>query len=81
MGGMPTSCDKPSFIYLLRQYHPDMATWSQLPDWTAWPKGYVPEYTLVSKGPYRQPTTFIYWIPYDPTNGTVSFGELINYGP
>jgi len=81
MLGMPTACDRPSFIYLLLQYHPRWHDGPSDPNWVAWPNGLYPEYVLVSKGPSREPSTTIQWIPYDPTNGTVSNGELIQYGP
>lgn len=35
-------------------------------------------WTLTSQGPVHPDTT---WIPYDPTNGTVSFGIICRSGP
>jgi hypothetical protein len=46
-----------------------------------WPRGYNPEYLLASKGPWRHATTGISAIPYDSTNGTISFGEIAGFGP
>jgi type II secretion system protein G len=80
---MPSSapCDIPSFVYLLHKFHPLWHGGPALPTWTAWAQNTYPEWVLISKGPYREPTSFIRWIPYDPTNGTMSMGELISHGP
>jgi type II secretion system protein G len=93
--GTNVPCDEPSFVYLLHKYHTWFSggekVWSlggrvsNADDWVLWPRSVTPEYILLSKGPYKGDvsayTTTIYAIPYDPTNGTVSFGEIVAYGP
>jgi general secretion pathway protein G len=53
-------------------------------DWVFWPIGIDPEYILVSKGPSKaagNETLNITAIPYDASNGTISHGEIVSYGP
>ncbi|MEI7634819.1 MAG: type II secretion system protein GspG [bacterium] len=87
VGGQPG--DKPSFIYLLHKYHNNDVgggwalggLYSSKPSWLVWNPGYIPKWVLISKGPLQSEATsnYIYAIPYDPTNGTTSFGELFSY--
>ncbi len=90
-GGFPTPCDEASWVYLLKQFHVNESSpWvlgassSNSPDWTLWPIGQKPAWLVIGKGPSGQAdnaTITIQAIPYDPTNGTVSAGELATWGP
>jgi type II secretion system protein G len=73
--------DRPSFVYLLYKYHP-------------WDYYYLIDagfrlcfsspsitWVLISQGPVKWDTNYIIWIPYDPTNGTVSQGIIVRSGP
>jgi type II secretion system protein G len=90
MGGTVEPCDRPSFIYLLKDYHAPIGIWAlggsgeNQPTWTMWPKNLHPEWIMLSQGPagtIEGATTFITAIPDDPTNGTVSHGQIVAYGP
>jgi type II secretion system protein G len=97
LGSLPTTCDKPGFVLLHQQYHrwynPNTGgygwrlggalgainAWD--PEWVYWPQGMDPQWVLISKGPSREKTIDIYAIPYDPSNGTISIGEIVTWGP
>ncbi|MBX3728662.1 MAG: prepilin-type N-terminal cleavage/methylation domain-containing protein [Candidatus Sumerlaeia bacterium] len=90
LASLPEPCDKPSYIYLLKQYHAPIGIWNlgatfeNQPTWVLWPRGLSPEWTMLSQGPagtVEGATTFITAIPYDPTNGTVSHGQIVTWGP
>lgn len=51
------------------------------PEWTIWSRGMNPQYILVSDGPWREKTDGVSSVPYDATNGTVSFGQIFAWGP
>lgn len=82
-------CDENSFVYLLEKYHNSPQPWTlgslgnhpASASWVFWESNYIPKWLLMSKGPWREASTYIYAIPYDPTNGTISFGEIVTYGP
>lgn len=78
--------DEPSFIYHIARHHRywflGPYNWNPShPHWVFWPRNMYPEWILVSKGPWGIMEPFVYAIPYDPTNGTVSFGEIVTWGP
>jgi len=73
--------DKPSFIYLLDKYHPWDYYYASDPGFRLCvPNGSI-KWVLISQGPVKLATTWISWIPYDPTNGTVSNGIIVKAGP
>lgn len=78
-GGSPG--DKPSFIYLLRYYHNFPQYYDTFPEFKLCVNGRDIMWTLTSQGPVHPDTTYIIWIPYDPTNGTISFGIICRSGP
>lgn len=79
--------DKPSYVYLIKRWkgmiiHP-FNEYFALPDYSI-AKTVLSdniEWVLCSKGPKHDNTTTIVWIPYDATNGTISFGEILRGGP
>ncbi len=78
-GGQPG--DEPSFVYLLNKYH--NFEWYYQNDITmrlCFTSGVI-KWVLVSTGPKVVNTNWIDWIPYDPTNGTVSVGIIVRSGP
>lgn len=78
-GGRPG--DKPSFVYLLDTYHPWAYHYATDPNFRlAIPSPSI-KWVLVSQGPTKKDTTWIVWIPYDATNGTVSDGIIVRSGP
>ena len=73
--------DKPSFIYLLDKYHPWDYYYLTDPGFRlCFPSPNI-KWVLVSQGPVKMDTNYIIWIPYDPTNGTVSKGIIVRSGP
>ena len=79
LGGQPG--DKPSAIYLLDKYHPWDYYYATDPGFRQCvPSGSI-KWVLISQGPVKLATTWITWIPYDPTNGTVSQGIIVRAGP
>ncbi|MDK2972667.1 MAG: hypothetical protein PWP23_2422 [Candidatus Sumerlaeota bacterium] len=93
-GGFVEPCDRPSFVYHHKQYHanafgvwnpgpPGQGKLTTDPAWVLWPEGIDPEWVLYSQGPSATVdgvTTYITAIPYDPSNGTISHGEIVTYG-
>lgn len=77
----PAPGDKPSFIYLLRQYHNFPLYYDTDPGFRMCVNSRAIQWVLVSQGPVHPDTTWVFWIPYDPTNGTVSFGIITRSGP
>jgi type II secretion system protein G len=78
-GGQPQ--DEPSFIYLMKNYHPFDYYFDTTPAFRLSVPFRSVQWTLSSQGPEHANTNWITWIPYDPTNGTVSMGEIISFGP
>ena len=84
--GTTPAGDEASFIYHLAKHHPNWFLgpynwWPGHPHWVFWHRNMYPSWILVSKGPWKIMEPFVYAIPYDPTNGTVSFGEIVTWGP
>jgi len=87
--GFLVASDKPSFIYLIRDWdgdgipgHPfELYAQAQPALYSVLPNPAITEYVLVSKGPQHEQIVTLFWIPYDPTNGTISNGEIITGGP
>ena len=80
-GGQPG--DEPSFVYLLSAYHYFEYYYldPSNPDFKLCVPNSNIKWVLVSQGPKAINTNYIVWIPYDPTNGTVSSGIIIRSGP
>ncbi len=72
--------DKPSFIYLLDKYHPWDYYYSD-ENFRLCVKSANIKWVLISQGPIKWDTNYIIWVPYDPTNGTVSKGIIVRSGP
>lgn len=78
-GGQPG--DEPSFIYLINKYHDFQYYFDSDPSFRLCvPSGQI-KWVLVSTGPKVINTNYIVWVPYDPTNGTVSPGIIVRSGP
>jgi len=65
---------------------PGNFTNSRDPNWVYWTPGLNPEWIIFSEGPQRldrlsADVQNCNAIPYDPTNGTMSYGEIVTYGP
>ncbi len=79
-GGRPG--DEPSFIYLKAKYHPEWKlNWDTDVDLRMALNTPHTQWVLVSQGPMHRDTNYIWWTPYDPTNGTVSRGIIVRSGP
>lgn len=73
--------DKLGHVYLLGEYHDFEAYWRDYETFRLAVKNPYVKWTVSCHGPMAQTTSMVYWIPYDPTNGTVSKGEIICSGP
>ena len=79
-GGRPF--DDPSFIYLRDIYHPEWRSdWNTVVELRLALKTPDIKWVLVSQGPMHRDTTWVFWTPYDATNGTVSRGIIVRSGP
>ncbi len=81
IGGGGREGDKPSFIYLLDDYHPWNYYYNTDPNFRLCVPNANIKWILISQGPTKEDTNYIIWIPYDATNGTVSEGIIVRAGP
>ena len=79
LGGRPG--DEPSFVYLLDKYHSWEYYWVIEPQFRLCVSSPSIKWILISQGPTKKDTTWILWVPYDATNGTVSDGIICRSGP
>ena len=81
LGGVPAG-DLPSFVYLLGQNQNFPLYYRTNPDFRLAVSSPNIDWVLIGQGPGRtNTTTWVDWIPYDATNGTISHGEIIRSGP
>ena len=78
-GGRPG--DEASFVYLLDKHHHFSIAYYYDPGFALCVKGPNIKWILISQGPIKPDTNYIIWIPYDPTNGTISDGRILRSGP